>query len=85
MMEMCMLAVFNSEHNVGDNEDMSSEVARRKMHVESQVNTIMWMCSGELALGSWEAGFSWGPHMPQNCIITYFMAIFVFYSLIQIQ
>ncbi len=31
MMEMCMLAVEDSEHNVGDNEDASSEVAKRKM------------------------------------------------------
>jgi len=30
---MCMLAVFNSEHDVRDNEDASSEVARRKTRV----------------------------------------------------
>ena len=34
MMEMCVLAVFNSEHNVGDNEDTSSGVAERKMCVD---------------------------------------------------
>ncbi len=34
MMEMCMLAVFNSEHDMGDNKDALSEVAERKMHHE---------------------------------------------------
>ncbi len=41
MMEICMLAVFNSEHDMRDDEDTLSEVARRKMCVELQVNTIM--------------------------------------------
>ena len=34
MIEMCILAIFNSEHDVGDNKDASSEVAERKMHHE---------------------------------------------------
>ncbi len=33
MMEMCMLAVFNSEHDMRDDEDALSEVAGRKTHV----------------------------------------------------
>ncbi len=78
MMEMCMLTVFNSEHNVGDNEDTSSEVAGRKMHVELQVNTITWMLLDELASGSWEAGDSWGPYVPKYCVICLFVVIFAF-------
>ncbi len=33
MMEMCMLTVEDSKHDVRDNEDVSSEVAGRKTHV----------------------------------------------------
>ncbi len=36
MMEMCMLAVFNNEHDMGDDEDTSLEVAERKTCHESQ-------------------------------------------------
>ena len=60
-------------------EDMSLEVARRKTHVESQVNTITWMLSDKPAPGSWEAGDSWGPHMPKYCVICLFVVIFTFY------
>ncbi len=35
MMEMCVLTVFNSKHDMGDNEDASLEVAKRKMHVDT--------------------------------------------------
>ncbi len=84
MIEMCVLAVFNSEHDVGDDKDASLEVAERKDTKKSQVNIIMWMLLDEPAPDSWEAGNSWGQCMPKNCIITYFMIIFVFYSLIQI-
>ena len=79
MMEMCMLTVFNSEHNVRDDEDTLSEVARRKMCVELQVNTITWMLSDEPALGSQEARDSWGLHVPKYCIICLFVVIFAFY------
>ncbi len=82
---MCMLTVFNSKHDVGDDEDALSEVAKRKTCHELQVNIIMWMLLDEPALGSWEAGNSWGQRMPKNCVITYFMVIFMFYLLIQIQ
>ncbi len=82
---MCMLAVFNSKHDVRDDKDMLSEVAERKTCCKLQVNIIMWMLLDKLAPGSQEAGNSWGQCMPKNCVITYFMVIFVFYSLIQIQ
>ncbi len=47
-----MLAIFNSEHDVGDDKDALSEVAERKDAKKSQVNTIMWMLLDEPALGS---------------------------------
>ncbi len=33
---MCVLAIFNSKHDVGDDEDTSSEVAERKTCHELQ-------------------------------------------------
>ena len=62
---MCVLAIFNSEHNVGDDEDTSLEVAERKTHFVNCINIITWMLSDELALGSQEAGNSWGLHVPK--------------------
>ena len=79
---MCMLTVFNSKHDVGDDEDMLSEVAKRKTHHELQVNIITWMLLDEPAPGSQEARNSWGQHVPKNCVIMYFMIIFMFYSLL---
>ena len=35
MMEICVLAVFNSEHNMGDDKDTSLGVAERKTHVDT--------------------------------------------------
>ncbi len=84
MIEMCMLTVEDSEHNMRDNKDTLSEVAERKMHHKLQVNIITWMLSDKLAPGSWEAGNSWGQCVPKNCVIMYFVVIFMFYSLIQI-
>ncbi len=34
---MCMLAVFNSEHDVGDDKDVSSKVAKRKTCCEFNI------------------------------------------------
>ena len=65
MVEICVLTVFNSEHDVGDNEDVSLEVAKRKTCFANCINIIMWMLLDELAPGSQEAGNSWGLHMPK--------------------
>ncbi len=59
MREMCMLAVFNSEHDVAW--EMRTHRwrllgGRRIICEELQVNIIMWMLSDELAPGSQEAG-----------------------------
>ncbi len=48
MMEMCMLTVEDSEHDVRDDEDASSEVARRKTCVmlnrkSTQSHGCSWM------------------------------------------
>jgi len=65
VVEICVLAVFNSEHDVGDDKNALLEVAKKKTCFMNCINIIMWMLSDELAPGSQEAGNSWGLHVPK--------------------
>ena len=59
MREMCMLAVFNSEHDVvweTRTHHRRLPGGRRVICEELQVNVITWMLLDEPALGSQEAG-----------------------------
>jgi len=84
-----MLAVPNSEHDVGDDENTSSEVAKGKTRHESSSSTKSRGSAWDAASGTGKPAsvfkYYWGPQVPRNCVITYFIVIFVIYSLIQIQ